>query len=843
MLGLTLTSLWSRRRRLAGTCIAVFLGVAFLTGTLVLGDTLQANFARLFTDVSAGTDVVVRNATSVDSTSTLDGSRGMIDESLVATVRAVPGVDVAEAQVVGYGSLIGRDGDAIGGNGPPRQAGSWISDPSLNPYQIVEGRAPTRPDEVVVNRGAVKSGDLRLGDTTVVQTPDPVRVHIVGIAAFGDADGLGRTTWTAFTLPSAQANISRKPGQVSTILVRGDPGVDASALRDRIEAALPHGVEAITGARLAEERLDAIDSTFLDMLRTFLVAFAGIALLVATLSINNTFSITVVQRTRELALLRAVGASRRQLRAVVTLEALTVAVASAAVGVVGGLGIAELLKGIFDAFGGALPAGGLTVDAGSLAISFAAGVVVTVLAAQLPARRAARVAPVTALRDADTRSTASLRVRAVAGGVLVVGALAAAAVAVTSGDLLAAAVAGVALVVGSLALAPLLLPPIATAFGAVLFRTRGAPGVLARQNAHRDPRRTAATATALLVGVAVVSLFTTFASSAKATLGDDATGVFRADLAVNTAAFGGSRLSPRIVEELRGRPEVASAIGLGGGSVLLDGETTDVTATNAARVGSLVAIDTSAGRLGDLGTTGIAISSSEATDRGWRLGTAVRATFQDGATVTTRVRAVYDDNVLLGDVVLPSALYSAHTAQPTLRTVLLTTRSGVSVAQARHAVTPIATRFGGDVQDRSEYAGALTEGLDLLLGIVYALLALAVLIALLGLGNTLSLAVHERRREIGLLRAVGETRRQARSALRLESLIVSSFGTLLGLVTGGLLGYVLFATGSDGATLSLPLAQLAIVAVLGALAGLLAAVRPARRAARVPVLDAIADSQ
>jgi putative ABC transport system permease protein len=285
---------------------------------------------------------------------------------------------------------------------------------------------------------------------------------------------------------------------------------------------------------------------------------------------------------------------------------------------------------------------------------------------------------------------------------------------------------------------------------------------------------------------------------------------------------------------------VGRAVGLGGGPVLLDGETTDVTATDAGHVESLVAVDTRDGRLGDLGAEGIAVSSTQARDRGWKPGSQVRATFQDGATLALPVRAVYDDNVLLGDVLMSTSLYAAHTAQPTLRTVLVATRPGVSVREARGAVTPIARRFGGDVQDRSEFAGATTGGLDLLLGIVYALLALAVIIALLGLGNTLSLAVHERRREIGLLRAVGETRRQARSALRLESFIVSTFGTVVGLLTGGFLGYVLFAAVSDDATLSLPVQQLAIVAILGACAGLVAAMRPAWRASRVPVLEAIA---
>jgi putative ABC transport system permease protein len=345
MVTLTLRTMRARGRRLLSSGVAIVLGVAFLVGTLVLGDTLSANFTRLFNDVSAGTDVVVRLAATVGSSGAPDQDRGLIDSSLAATVQAVDGVAAVEGQVVGYGSLLGRDGDPIGGNGPPRQAGSWVTDPSLNPYELVEGRAPARPDEVVVNRGAAAAGDLAVGDTTVVQTPEPVTVTIVGIATFGGTDGLGQTTWTAFTLEGAQANVTRQPGKVSTLLATVRPGLDADAVRDRVAAALPPGVEAITGKRLAQERIDAISAEFLTMLRTFLTAFAGIALLVATLTINNAFSITLAQRTRELALVRVVGASRRQLRRSVTFEALLLGAVASAIGAVAGLGVAGLLKG------------------------------------------------------------------------------------------------------------------------------------------------------------------------------------------------------------------------------------------------------------------------------------------------------------------------------------------------------------------------------------------------------------------------------------------------------------------------------------------------------------------
>jgi putative ABC transport system permease protein len=852
MMRISLTSLWARKRRLAGTAVAVVLGVAFLTGTMVLGDTLSANFDALFAEVSAGTDVVVRNGTVIESDVGADDARGPIEQSLVDTIQDVDGVGAAEGQVVGYGALLGRDGDPIGGNGPPRLAGSWITDPDLNPYRLVEGRAPEAPDEVVVNRGAAEAGDLELGDTTTVQVPAPVDVEIVGIATFGDADGLGQTTWTAFSLDAAQQHIMGQgapqgaaSGQVSTVLVRAEDGVSSDALRDRIAAALPGDVEAITGAELAGERSDEIASTFLDMLRLALVVFAGVALVVATLSISNTFSITVAQRTRELALLRAVGASRRQVRRSVTIEALGIGMVAAAIGVAGGLVVAGLLKGMFDLFGFSLPAGGLEVKPVTLAIGLLVGVGATVIAAQSAARRAARMAPVEALRESSAELHGIGRRRAVAGlAVLALGTIGAL-FGASAGALLPTAAGAGALVVGTLMVAPVALPSIARGVGRVLRRVRGVNGMMAEQNARRNPRRTAATATALVVGVAVVSLFTVFAASLKSSLADQVAADFGADLAVTTPSFGGGQLSAAADDEVAELDGVETAVGLGGGSVLVDGDDTTVTATDPAGLADVGSVDTIDGSLDDVGTRGIAVDESRAEDEGWTVGSEVELTFVDGATQPATVAAIYSDNSLVGSMVVADELWTAHTAQPLARAVLVDVADGVSTDDARRAIEPVAERLGGDVQDAEEFASAETEALDLMLSIIYVLLALAIVIALLGISNTLSLAVHERRRELGLLRAVGQTRRQVRSVLRLESMIVSIFGTTVGLALGGFLGWALFTTvtaGSDslGSHFSLPIVQLMVITVLGALAGVLAARRPARRAARLPVLDAIA---
>ncbi|HZR12703.1 MAG TPA: FtsX-like permease family protein [Acidimicrobiia bacterium] len=838
MLKTSLRSVWHRRRRVLGICVAVTIGVAFLTGTLVLGDTLKTNFDRLFAETSAGTSVVVRNATAVQSDRQFDADRGLVDEALVARVRAVPGVADAQGQVAGYGLLIGRDGSAVGGNGPPRMAGSWITDPVLNPYRLVQGRAPAAPDEVVINRGAAKSGDLHVGDTATVQTPEPITVRIVGIATFGDADGFGQATFTAFTLPSAQTNVTHQPGRVSSIVVRADRGVSATTLRARVSRVLPRGVQAITGQQLTNERIDRVSSAFLDMLRAFLVVFAAIALVVAALSINNTFSITVAQRTRELALMRAVGASRRQVRAIVTFEALAIGGVSALVGLVAGLGVAGLLKGMFDAFGFALPAGGLAVRTSSLAIAFVAGVLATLLASQLPARRASSVAPVAALAESSAEAPGIGGGRTIAGGALAAAGVAGAVAGALGGSITLAGPAALVLVVGSLMLAPVALGPVSHAIGAVLGRLRPTSASFAEQNARRNPRRTTATVTALVVGVAVVSLFTLFVASLKATLDQQVQTGLRADLVLSSPSFGGGRLSPSVATDVARSPVVTRAVGLGEATFLLDGKTTTASVADTTQIGRVMRFDTVAGSVPRVSPDGIAVSRSEASAHGWHVGSRVELTFGGGAREQATVRAVYDHADLLDDVLVPSSLWARHTAQPTDTVVFVSTRPGVSFAAAKRALDPVATHNGATVQDLSQYASSSSAGLNTMLGIVYVMLALAVLIALLGIANTLSLAVYERRRELGLLRAVGQTRAQLRSVLRFESLITSTFGTVLGLLLGGFLGWV-FAVVSGAGTFSLPVVQLAVVAVLGAVAGVLAAVRPARRAARLPVLESI----
>jgi putative ABC transport system permease protein len=843
MLFLTIREMRAHARRLVGTSLAVVLGVAFLTGTLVLGATLRDNFDDLFTEVNAGTDVVVRNATDLG----LDSPRGLIDRSLAEDVGEVDGVAEAEPVVEGLGQLLGADGEAIGGGGPPQLAGSWITDPELNPYSLAEGRAPEGDDEVVVNRATLDDGDLALGDTTTLLTPEPVDVTIVGVSTFGDEDGLGGVTFTAFALDDAMAHIAKSADGVSSIAVRADDGVSQDELANRVGDVLPAGLEATTGEEVTTEAVDDIASTFLDMMLMFLTMFAGIALLVATFSIYNTFSIIVAQRARQAALLRALGAVRGQVLRSVVLEALLVGVLASVVGLVAGIAVAGLLKGLFDAMGFALPAGGTIVTVGTVITGLVVGVVVTLVAGVFPAVKASRVAPLAAIREVAVERVRPSAARTVAGGLLTaVGVATTLAAALGDSDMLAVVGVGAVLtVVGAVVLGPVAARPVSALLGAPVARLRGLPGALARQNAMRNPRRTAGTAAALMVGVAVVTLFTVFASSLRASLDDTVERTFGGDLVVNNGVFGGGGIGPAFADEVRSLDEVGTAVGLGLGAAEIDGDTKQLSVADPAALGEIVDLDVEQGSLDDVGAGSLAVSASSAESNGWRVGDTVPVTFADGRTEELAIGATYGVDDLVGGYLMPRDVWTPHAVQDQDAMVFVEAAEGTSVADAKAAVTEVADRFGGpNVEDREEFTATMTTGVDLMLGVVYALLALAIVIALMGIANTLSLAIHERTRELGLLRAVGQTRRQVRTMVRWESVVVAVFGAVGGIALGVFLGWAMVqavGTASGGlGTFALPVTSLAIVLVAGAIAGVIAGLRPARRAARLDVLAAIA---
>ncbi|MFD3947310.1 ABC transporter permease [Streptomyces sp. NPDC058579] len=844
-LRLSLSALRAHKRRFVGTLTAILLGVAFLTGTLVMGDTLRTSFDSLFGNATSGTDAVVRSTSVVTVEGEGQGTRDSVPASLADQVAQVPGVAAAVPRVEGAGQLIGADGKPIGGQGPPTLAGNWIEDTALNPYALAEGRAPERSGEVVVNRGAAETGDLAVGDTTVLRTPDPVKVTVVGLATFGGEDGMAQVTYTGMTRADAEKYLTPKPGDASSILVRAGPGTSQPELVAALAPVLPTGVEAITGEQSAQENTDMISGQFLTLFTTFLLVFSGVALLVSVFSIHNTFAIVVAQRTRENALLRALGASRRQIVGSTLVEAVAVGLVASAVGLLGGIGVAAGLQALFPAIGFPFPEGELVISGLSMALPFAVGLLVCVGSALLPAVKAGRTAPLAALRETAVDDSGASRARALAGTGLLLAAVAVVLTGVLATPSLWLASAGAVLALASF----VVLGPVASSFAVRILGgpLRGANRGLARRNALRSPKRTAATATALMIGVAVVSLFTVFGASLKATMDQTVSRSFAGDVAVSTPAFGagGSGLSPRLAPALAELPEVETAVGLGQGVAEIDGEGRALTVTDPAALARAFDLGDVRGSLDGLGADGIAVADTEADKSGLKPGSTTELAFTDGSRRTFTVKAVYEQSELAGDYVVTREAWAPHRAQDSDRLVAVGFADGVSAAVGKAAVADVAADYGNpEVQTREEYAESSAGGIDMMLTLVYALLALAVLIALLGIANTLTLAIHERTRELGLLRAVGQTRSQLKAMVRWESVLVAAFGTFGGVVLGGFLGWVLVKA-SDGASdsafaFAVPPLQLAIVALVGLAAGAVAAWRPARRAARLDVLRAIA---
>ena len=837
----TLKSINAHKRRLLATCSAVLLGVAFLSGTLVVGDTMSDGFSSMFTEANAGTDALVRSEVEVGEGDF--AQRGLVDRSLVDEIAAIDGVAAVAPRIEGNGRIVGADGDPIGGNGPPTVAGNWIADEKLNPYELAEGRAPEAPGEMVIDKAAAESGDLAVGDTTTVRTPDPIEVTVVGLATFGNADSQGPITYAGFTEGFAEQVLMTVPGQASSIVATAEPGVSQADLVSRIDAVLPDGVESLTGAELNAEMEDGIQEDFLGFFENFLLVFAGVALVVATFSIYNTFSILVAQRTRESALLRALGASRGQVLRSVAVEALVVGVVASALGIAAGLGLASALLALMSSMGFGLPGTSLVLAAGTVATSVAVGVVVTLVASLAPAIRASRIKPLAALRDMAVDRSAASWLRGIAGAVVTLAGVGAVISGATGGELSTTGLGALLTLVGVVMLGPIAARPAAAVLGAPQAARPGMSGALARRNAMRNPKRMASTASALMIGVAVVSLFTVVAASIKQSIDDTVDEQFAGDLVVISDGFGLGGLSGDLGPAIADLPEVETAAVGGNAPVRIDGDDEIAATFEPSTIDALLDLTMVDGTFADLAVDELAVSADYAEDHGVGVGDPLEVAYPDGAVEQPTVGVIYEEEDLMGPVVMHRDAFLPHTAQPSDFLVMIALADGVSEPDGELAVQAVADRFAApDVQTRAEYTDSVAGQVDQMLNIVYVMLLLAIIIALMGIANTLSLSVHERTRELGLLRAVGQTRRQLRAMVRGEAFTVALFGTVGGVGLGLFLGWAMVDTLADeGFTaFAVPTGQMLVILVLGALVGVIAALRPARRAARLDVLDAIA---
>jgi putative ABC transport system permease protein len=844
MLRATLKSIRGHSTRLIGTAVAVVLGIAFLTGTLVFTDTVSRTFNDLFSSVYDGTDAEVRSAQSIDTG--FGTVRGRIPEDLVTRVAAVDGVVAVDGFVQGSVRIVSPDGEPLGnpGQGLPSFGMSWTSEAALSPWDLVAGRGPESPDEVAIDRGSARAGDVEVGDVVAILASGPPEEFTVsGIVAFGTADSPAGATVALFELATAQ-RLFGAVGEVDAISAAGTGGVSQQELADRIAAAIdrPETVEVVTGEAGAEETQDTIAAN-LGFFNTFLTTFALIALFVSCFVIYNTFAILVAQRTRELALFRALGASRGQVVASVLIEAAVVGLFASAVGLVAGVGLSIVLREGLALLGLDIPAGGLVILGRTIVIGLVVGVVVTVASALLPAVGASRIAPLQAIRDLSVDRSARSGRRLVIGAIVAVVGAAALLAGLLQPEIALVGVGAALLFVGVFILGPLLAAPVARLLGAPLARFRGVTGRLARENATRNPTRTARTAAALMIGVALVAGVTVLAASLRASIRDIIAAQFVGDLVVDSGSFGDGGLSPELTAELNGLPEVATATGIRIALAEVEGEGTFVTAVDPATAFGLFDVGIVAGEADDLTDSSIFLLQSRAESLGVGLGDTVEARFLDGSTRSLTVTGLYTEPQLAGNQVISHALAEQVSPQQFDLTTFVRLADGVSIEQARPAIEAVTDRYpNATLQDRDQYVEAQAATIDILLNLIYGLLGLAVIIAAFGITNTLRLSVIERTREIGLLRAVGMTRPQIRSSIRWEAVITALLGAVQGVVIGLALGYaVIFALRNEGiATFSVPSGSLIVIVLLAAAIGVLAAIRPARRAARLDVLESIA---
>jgi putative ABC transport system permease protein len=844
VLTLTLRGLAMHKRRLVSTVVAVLLGVAFMAGSMVFTDTMKASLSGVFQDAERETDALVRGPVTIEA---FNGAQhAPVDEALVEQVAAVPGVEQVAARVEGYAQVVGRDGkpvDDIGMGAAPAGA-AWTEAESLNPFQLAAGRGPVADDEVVVDRSLADEADLAPGDrTTVLTTSGPTDVTVVGVATFGDADNRAGNRTVLFTLDTAQRLLGRE-GSVDSIAVEAADGVTQGQLVGDLRSALGDGVQAVSGAALAEENGNRSNEDA-DFFGVFMRVFAAVALLVGAFIINNTFAILVAQRTRELALLRAIGASRRQVRRSVALEATVVGMVASGLGLLAGVGVAKGIGALWNSFGVTLPEGPLVVRPASLLVAFALGVVVTVASALLPARRAARVAPVEAMRAGAVEKTRISKVRVAVGLVLTAGSVASVLGGITSGTVPMVLLGALAGFLGVATLSPVLARPVVRVAGHVLPRLTGIRGQLARENAVRNPRRTAATASALMIGVALVGAITVFAASGKWSVSHSFDKEFRGDLVLETGAWVYGGVSPELAADLATAEHVAAVVPRQYAQAKVGDGVTELGVWPADTVESAFDLGVSAGSLADVGTDGLAVGARHAESKGWEIGSRVPLTFGNGVERTFVVRALFDHPDWTGPVWIDREALRSVDPAALDTSVYVVGAAGASAEALRASVDSVTASYGTvEVMNREQMRQSVVDDFNAMLGIIYGLLALAILIALIGIGNTVSLAVVERTRELGLLRAVGMSRGHMRGMVRWEAALVAVYGTLLGLAVGLFLGWSLvFAikeSGIETARTVVPFGQLALIVAIAASCGVLAALLPARRAARMDVLEAVA---
>ena len=842
MFRLSLKMTLARKGRLLLTSLAIILGTSFLSGTTIFSDTINSTFDRLFTDVFRDVDAYVRSTDSVDTG--FGEQRAPSAVSALETILKVKGVSAAVGDMQSYARVIDKDGKPIGQDQGPPTFGGIASESMAGLWSVEDGRLAVGPKEMMLDRETAEKGKFEIGDTVRVNALSGTREFtLVGIANYGDVSSPGGATFALFDQPTA-SEFLLKPGFVDAFLIKGDGTLSDEELAKAIDAALPADakLETLTGAEITEETTSQI-KTVLGFFTTFLTAFSYIALGIGCFVIYNVFSITAAQRQRESALLRAIGASRRQVTVSLLVEALIVGVLGSIIGFVAGIGLSRALSALLNAIGLEIPTSGLTIETGAITRTVLIGTVITILSAILPALRSGRVPPVAAMRDTALDTVQKLTRRVAIGLVLISAGAVGLFAAMNDAPVAILGLGVLGVFAGVLVIGPALSKPVAVLLGKPVATLRGVTGAMSQQNAARNPKRTARTAAPVLIGVALVTAFTALAASIKSEIRESIGSSFRGDyaLSVNSRGFGGIPIS--ITDQLTQLAEIDQATGVGFIAAKVGDESPFVLVFNPKTADGLYDLEMVEGTQKGLTKNEILVEADKALDKNLSVGSRVQVTLVDGRSMQLTVAGTYTD--AYGNYAVSRELFEGSNTPLFDSFVYIKTAEGVSDESARTAISAVSEDLGiGKLESRDEYIDTQAGQVDQFLALIYGLLFLSVIIAIVGIIITLLLSVFERRREIGLLRAVGMTRSQVRTMVRWESVITSLFGAVTGVVLGILTGIVIVVSLNDSgfSAFTLPIANTIVILVGAFVVGVIAAVFPAWRATRTEIISAIASA-
>ena len=848
MIRMALRSLLSRRLRTTLTIVAILLGVAMISGTYVLTDQISNGFNNIFNTAYQKTSVVVTPKSAFGAGQDATGAAASLPSSTLAAVKAVPGVALADGSAQATTAVF-VNGKQIKSNGAPAFVQSNAS-PRFETGTWVAGGVPVKTGDVALTSMLAAKHHLGLGDTIQIVTRQGLqRVTVAGIYSWPAEASLGGTIMIDAPLADVQSWFGLE-SRLSSINVAAAPGVSAAALRDRIRAALPAGAAVKTGHQAAVDQSSQTSKSINSFLQPMLLAFGGVAVFVGAFIIFNAFSITVAQRRREFAMLRALGASRRQVLLTVVGEALAMGVSASLLGLLAGLGVARLINALFKAMGADVPTAGIGLAPRTIVVALAVGVGVTLVSALLPALRATKVSPMAVLAEgaqlppsrlSRLSTPAACAVALLGAAALAAGIMSAAA---TTTRLLEMGLGAVLLFVALAMLSRYLVRPLAALIGRPLQALAPTSGRLARENAARNPQRTAATAAALMIGLALVVFVAVFAQGLKTSFIDSLARSNRAAVVVTDDSYT-MALPARGAAAVRALPSVRIATGVALANAQVNGSVTQLAAVEPRSFGSVWHFNWIKGGsdrlLGRLNGSTAIVEEQYAKSNHVTIGSRVTAVGQSGRKLTLTVIGEHRDPMIMNGMVVGDEVFKRLGAPTDSALLLVTGRPGVGAGTLKAEVTKALSGYPTQtVRTQTDYYNFLKKQVNQILLMLYALLAMSVTISIFGIVNTLVLSVYERTREIGMLRAIGTSRRQMRRIVRYESVITSVIGGLLGTAVGIVFGYVVTKQfGDQGLVFSLPYAQLAVFLVVAGVVGVLAAVLPARRAANLDVLQAV----